>query len=348
MNWTDPVPEIRRLTEQARPHFKLARQLAQDPAFSEVGLELDTGCLYLQKIADPSQTSLDLLWAHLPEISDTPSCRTAFYQIKYASRVSQLTRPLFNFFSSAQKELALGGPNALTTSLVGAGLGSLGGYTVGKVLDHTVTPLLRRIVPRPRGPNGEEQEMIGGSSLAPTLAIAGGALGAAPGIVRGGVAAANGHSPMSAYPWTKEAADFSQYHMNDPTGALFVPSIPVDAFNRAVWADTTPNPFGTKSQWGDNQQPLHTPPEAAAAISGLVGAAGAARGRDMVSPWDIASVATRAAISGGAGALTGAAAGLLAGKLLGALAGLTPAGQQYARQTGQWAGLISGLAAELF
>jgi hypothetical protein len=246
------------------------------------------------------------------------------------------------FFNQAQS--LIGGQNSLTTGLVGSGLGALGGYGVGKVMDNVLTPTLRALLPKRRNPDGSQEEVIGRSHWAPALAMAGGAVGAVPGLVQAGTALATGNDPLSSYPWPKQA----ESQLSDETGALFVPSIPVDAFNRAVWASTVPNPFGTKSQWGDNTPSLQTPPAAAAVVSGLVSAAGAARNSDVVSPWDVAQVAARLAIGGGMGALAGAATGLAAGKILGGLAGLEPAGQQYLQQTGLWAGALGGIAQQLF
>ena len=133
-------------------------------------------------------------------------------------------------------------------------------------------------------------------------------------------------------------------------GALFIPSIPVDAFNRTVWSDViqTPNPFGTKSGWGDNSQQMHTPPGVAAAVSGLVAGAGAMRGQQVVSPWDVAQVAARAGVNAGLGALAGAATGIVVGKTLGRLAGLTPVAQNYLRQSGAWGGALTNLVSTLF
>jgi hypothetical protein len=335
MTWSDLVPRIRQLTEQARPHYKLAMRLAADSAFSVVGLDLATGALYWKKAGAPTAASQDLLWSLPARLAAVPASST-FYFVKCATtRVGDLTRPAADFFSYQQH--LLGGPNALTTTLVGSGLGALGGYGVGKLLDHTVTPALRTVMPKSQD---DEEGLIGQSHWAPTLAALGAGVGAVPGVIRGGVALSNGYGVLDPYPWTKAA--------EDATGALFIPSIPVDAFNHAIWSSMAPNPFGTKSQWGDNTPSLSTPPEAAAFASGLVGAAGAARNQATVSPWDVARVATQVAISGGMGALAGATTGLLAGKVLGALAGLTPSGQEYAKRTGLWAGLLGGLASKFF
>jgi hypothetical protein len=127
------------------------------------------------------------------------------------------------------------------------------------------------------------------------------------------------------------------------TGALFARSIPVDAFNRVIWNDVRypPNAFGTKSPWGDNEQPPGTPPAAAAAASGLLAGTAAATGSGVVSPFQVATAAV-------VGAGQGWATGLAAGKVLGALAGLRPAAQAKLQDVGLWGGLISGVANSLF
>jgi len=127
------------------------------------------------------------------------------------------------------------------------------------------------------------------------------------------------------------------------TGAMFTPSIPVDAFNNVVWNDvhSAPNPFGTQGPWGDQSQPMRTPADIAAAASGAVAAAGAMRGSTHVSPWDVAMVAGTAAGKGYLG-------GMVLGKTVGALAGLSPAGQQQVRQLGMWGGLLTGAVRATF
>jgi hypothetical protein len=139
-------------------------------------------------------------------------------------------------------------------------------------------------------------------------------------------------------PWFRKAAqDFGQ------TGALFMRSIPVDAFNQVIWNDVRnpANAFGTKSPWGTNEQPMYTPPYAAAATAGLLSGTAAATQSNEVSPFE---VATSAAIGAGKGWLTGMAAG----KILGALAGLKPEAQEKLQSLGVWGGLITGVANSLF
>lgn len=354
MTWTDQAEQIRNLTKTACQHMHVPRQLARDPAVTDVAVDIRTGsvwCRHSKHISLESQQKLAAVVRLPPEL---PLHDDVYFLKLSATRVSDLTRPAADFFSYARN--VVGGPNALTNTLVGSGLAALGGYGVGRVADAVVPRALKSILPsHTTGPGREdgEHELIGQSSWAPTLATLGAIGGAAPGLIQAGAALSTGHSPMTNYPWPKSAADDMMRDMPfqeamTSTGALFEPSIPVDAFNQAIWASSTPNPFGTKSRWGDNTSPMYTPPQTAAMLGGLVTATGAARQRPMVSPWDVAQVATQTAISGGAGMLAGAATGLMTGKILGALAGLTPAGQQYAQRTGMWTGLLNGLAQKLF
>ncbi len=131
-------------------------------------------------------------------------------------------------------------------------------------------------------------------------------------------------------------------YLRDQTG-LFTPSIPVDAFNNAVWSDVVGprNPYGTRSAYGDNSQDLGTPYDVAAVASGVVAGAGAARDTSHVSPWD---VATTAGIAAGKGYL----GGLLLGKVVGVLAGASPETQQRMKDVGMWGGLLTGAVGAVF
>ena len=123
-----------------------------------------------------------------------------------------------------------------------------------------------------------------------------------------------------------------------------VESIPVDAFNRAVWADVrmgATNPYGTKSPWGNNSQQLHTPMAVGAATTGIMAGIDARTGGDgWVSPGDI--------VRGLAGAGVGLVTANIAGKALGALAGLRPEAQQQLQQAGAFGGLLMSVVPSLF
>lgn len=118
---------------------------------------------------------------------------------------------------------------------------------------------------------------------------------------------------------------------------LYAPSIPVDAFNNVVWNDVRKgsnmsNPYGTRSPWGSNDQPMHTPPALASATTGLVSGFGAMTGSPIISPATV--------ISGLASAGVGLATANIAGRALGALAGLTPEAQNKLQDMGLWAGML--------
>jgi len=280
----------------------------------------------------------------LPELA-YKTCRTRptgpaiFLKFAEAWKIKDVTHPVTNTLTSAQQ--LVGGPNALTTALVGGALGGLGGYGAGWIYDKTVPKSLRRMLPQQLwkdGPNLDEVLDPSGTHMASTL----GMLGVAGGTGLGAFLGAHLYPKLNAPPqYTKAAAD---------TGALFIPSIPVDAFNKVVWSNTlqAPNPFGTRNAFGDNDQEMFTPPHVANAIGGLVSAAGAARNSAYVSPWDVAQVAAHAGMNAGLGGLMGSATGLVAGKMLGALAGLTPAAQTTLQQSGLWAGILTGVAKSVF
>jgi hypothetical protein len=240
------------------------------------------------------------------------------------------------------------GPNPVVASilggLAGAGLGGLAGH-IGE-----------RLAPRGTFRKGR---------LTQTSALVGGMLGALPGAYLGSVSARQHGATLpyaltTGWPITKSALDeiaetMAETSDVDPayramtdkiafdTGAMYAQTIPVDAFNQAIWADVNhpANPFGTKSPWGNNEQSLYTPIPIAAAASGFVAGAGAATNSSHVSPW---SVGLTAASSAGKGYL--AAMGVA--KVFGALAGLSPEGQSKLRQAGTWAGLITGTVRSLF
>jgi hypothetical protein len=238
---------------------------------------------------------------------------------------------------------ALGGPNPMTSALTGGLIGAGLGYGTGWAAE--------QLLP---------EEQFDRGRLRRNAALIGAGLGAVPGIATGLAQARipeaggstepgpfkylNPHPWLSNYAYAKHAlfekaaGDFAA-----DTGAMHLPSIPVDAFNRAVWNDVhaAPNIFGTKSPWGTNEQPLTTPPPVASFTSGIVAGAGAATGQRRVSPLQVAATAGLAAGKGYLG-------GLVLGKVVGALAGLKPEAQQQLQRTGMWAGLLTGAVNALF
>lgn len=252
-----------------------------------------------------------------------------------------------NFLAPASQghlaaQRVLGGPNpmasAITGGLVGAGLGYGAGW------------LGEQLLPSQQFEKGK---------LRKTMAMLGGGLGAAPGVVTGLAQAripeAGGSEAQGAAKYLAPAPWLSGYSYKNAafreaaagfaaeSGALYTPSIPVDAFNRAIWNDVgaSPNRFGTKSPWGSDDQPLATPPNVASFASGIVAGAGAATGQRKVSPFQVAATA-------GLAAGVGAAQGMVVGKVFGVLAGLRPEAQDKLRQAGLWSGLITGAVNSLF
>lgn len=101
-------------------------------------------------------------------------------------------------------------------------------------------------------------------------------------------------------------------------GGLLSQQIPVDQFNRAVWADP------------------YTPVPDKATVAAVLQGAAVQAGSPWVSPMDVA----RVAVGMGSGLL----AGVMAGKVLGRLAGLPPHSQRALQQAGVWAGAVKGVA----
>lgn len=145
--------------------------------------------------------------------------------------------------------------------------------------------------------------------------------------------------------WLAKAADA----FNPPlsAGGTGIPTVPLDAFGQAIWNDTRNwnaaqhNPYGSKSPWGTNEQPMGTPPAYAAAAAGLVSGIGAQYGNpSLLSPVHF--------MKGLATAGVDMATARVAGGVLGALGGLTPAAQNQLQDMGLWGGLIRGVVGSVF
>lgn len=193
-----------------------------------------------------------------------------------------------------------GGPTPLATSVTGSALGAGLGYLGGRIAENLLPGHLQ------------------GKRLRRTLALAGGALGAAPGLYLarlGAEADGTDYGRALVSPGvlsTEKKAD----------AGLFGPSIRVDMFNRLVLED----PFA--------------PPAVRAAATALVGAADqASGGGGIISVSDLA----RVAIGAGAGYLQAYAGA----KLLGGLVGLSPPAQRALQQTGFVAGALTSAVPQL-
>jgi hypothetical protein len=238
-----------------------------------------------------------------------------------------------NYQPSAANAL-IGGPSplaaTLTSGLLGAGLGYLGGAGVESILPerHFDRGVLRR-----------------------NTAMLGALAGAAPGLLWG-LAAQQAHPEtpgvrawLSGWPFRakdlegraysrehspiKKACDLLRQLLPAAEKTAFVaaqpygqgvdmlatlPAIPRDEFGRVVLQD--PN----------------TPRPIQAATIGLVNTAALAAGNSLVSPWDVARIS-----------LGGAARGLVVGKTLGALAGLNADTQRQLQEQGVWGALLTAV-----
>lgn len=169
-----------------------------------------------------------------------------------------------------------GGPRPLTNMLIGAGLGSLGGYGVGR--------LAEQFLP---------ERYFEPGALRRRAALLGGALLAAPSAYQAfDNVRQTGDLGSVVEPWPapEKAAAIKQ------ALDMFEPRIHRGAFSQAVFGD-------------DN-----TPPAIQAATVGLVEAASATRdGSDWVSPWDVARIAVGAGAGLVSGVIAGKTLGVLAG-----------------------------------
>lgn len=169
-----------------------------------------------------------------------------------------------------------GGPRPLTNLLIGAGLGSLGGYGVGRLAEQVLPE--RYFTP---------------GALRRRAALLGGALLAAPAMYQGfDNVRQTGDLGSIAQPWPAQEKAAAIKEAVD----MFEPTIHRSMFSQAVFGDQ------------------NTPPALAAATVGLVEAASATRGgRDFVSPWDVASIAIGAGAGLVSGVVAGKVLGTLAG-----------------------------------
>jgi hypothetical protein len=221
---------------------------------------------------------------------------------------------------------ALGGPTPLSNAIVsGLLLGGLG-YGSGA--------LIEQLLP---------ERFVSRGGVSNSL----GMLGALTGLGHGALNAAtiNKHRPDIGY-W-KSWVSSNDTPMTPPMpekkgmfgapnrggNGLYAPIIPVDAFNRAVWADASR---------GYNQAGIvpHTNPAVAAATTGIVAGASMQARSPIISPANV--------INSIASAGVGLATANIAGRTLGALAGLTPAAQEKIQDTGLWAGMLHAVIPPVF
>lgn len=182
-----------------------------------------------------------------------------------------------------------GGPRPLTNLLIGAGLGSLGGYGVGRLAEQVLPE--RYFEPKALRRRG---------------ALLGGALLAAPALYQGfDNIRQTGDLESVVQPWPVPEKGAAIKESLD----MFNPTIHRSAFSQAVFGDQ------------------NTPPPLQAATVGLVEAASAIDGgRDFVSPFSVARVAVGAGAGLVSGVVAGKALGVLAGLTPAAREGLTRIG----------------------
>jgi hypothetical protein len=218
---------------------------------------------------------------------------------------------------------AIGGPTPLSNALVsGLLLGGLG-YGAGTLAEN--------VLPAQYFEPGRLRKPLGVAGLLAGLGIGHiGASGTAralnQGYMKSWVTSNNTEIPETA---AAKVAFAPGLH----TG-LYAPTIPVDAFNRAVWAD---------SSTGYNQTgivPGHTSPQIAAATTGIMRGVASQTRSPIVSPANVINTLASAGV--------GLATANIAGRTLGALAGLTPAAQTKIQDAGLWAGMLHSVIPPVF
>lgn len=216
---------------------------------------------------------------------------------------------------------AIGGPNPLSHAIVSSLL--LGGLGYG------AGTLAEQIVP---------ERFVAPGGLRKTLGIAGLLTGLGVGAMNAGetsrqlgigywpawVTSNNTPIPKQYTPANKQANFWGQPQGFGNTN-LGKPYIPVDAFNRATWADASKN-------YDQNSFGGHTSPQIAAATTGIMSGIKTQTGSGIISPGTV--------IRGLASAGVGLGVATLAGKTIGALAGLTPVAQEKIQDMGLWGGML--------
>lgn len=186
-----------------------------------------------------------------------------------------------------------------------------------------------------------------------TLAMLGGAAGAAPGLAWGGFNMLGGHKfddstpgrgiDLKTYPdgaaiaerygWGKRAEFLPDLErvkaaFDNNTGLGFS-AVPVDSFNRVIW--------------GDPRVANRLSPQTRAAATGLITSAANLPGKlqtQFVTPFDVARIA--------AGMGSGYLSGALVGKGLGLLMGMPESTQERLKNTGMFAGVVANLVPMAF
>jgi hypothetical protein len=146
----------------------------------------------------------------------------------------------------------------------------------------------------------------------------------------------NNKTPVT-YPYEEEMLKKSFSPPGGQTGAfsnepMFAPTVSVPQFNSAAWQDVNMGMYRGFQN--------HTPPQFAAATTGLMSGISTNMRSPIIRPVDV--------INGIASAGVGLATATVAGKALSALAGLTPAGQAKLQDMGLWGGMMHAIVPSLF
>jgi hypothetical protein len=351
--WHAVPTEAVRLAGLAAPTYeKVAAALGEDPSW--VYLNPDTGRLVTKSVGAATKLAaagIDCVTQARPLPADEP-----WVPIKSAAwSTKAIFKPVLQAANLAPSKLnaPFGGPTplagALSGGLLGAGVGYLGGRIAENLLPESVIQRgrLRKVTALLGGAMGtvpgiwlgtegmrnfdepgkskwnawvRPNNLFGGQPEQPP---AGMAAELDPGNMKQGeFLRAAAHGLAEAAPDAEPEPDFVKAAIGEG-GGLFMPSIPVDLFNRAVLVD----PFAT--------------PQLQAATIGMTEAANQSRGgMGIISPYDLARI--------GVGMGAGLAQAYLGGKVLGALAGLTPQAQKRLQQTGAFAGALKAVVPGLF
>lgn len=355
--WRAVPAEAIRLAELAAPTYaKVAAALGENPAW--VYLQPETGQLVTQSVSAATKVALhaglECLVRKRPLPDDEP-----WVPIKSAAwSTKSMFRPVLQAANLASSKLnaPFGGATplagTLSGGLLGAGVGYMGGRIAENLLPEDVIRRgrLRKVTALMGGMLGavpgavlgheamqnrdpgtsaagawlKPNNLFGGEERPPVGTAGDLDPGNAKdwGFKQGAFLRAACHGLAEAAPGSDPEPEFVKAAIGEG-GGLFMPSIPVDLFNRAVLTD----PFAT--------------PQLMAATVGMTEAANQARGGfGIISPYDLARI--------GVGMGAGLAQAYLGGKVLGALAGLTPQAQKRLQQTGAFAGAIKAVVPGLF
>lgn len=142
-----------------------------------------------------------------------------------------------------------------------------------------------------------------------------------------------GGTPKAASAVTCIKESFQQFPAQMRQPGLFEPVVNVPQFNQAAWGDVQRGMY-------TNNFNNFTPPQYAAATTGLMTGISTAKNSPIIRPVDV--------IRGIASAGVGLATANVAGRALSALAGLTPAGQEKLQDMGLWGGMMHAIVPSMF